>query len=195
MKTSLLHRTGIFLLAVMLLSACGPGLEGATVGVPVTESAPLDDLGHDPCLQGNWDMSNGDVNALMAALAPVPGLTIPSGNLVLEFTGNDFSYGSRDLIMRIDIPDGYMEAEAAFLYTGGFSTTGGMIVLSEIVYSAEAFTWRAVIDGEMEEMPGPNALLFPVPGGGPYECSGDALVIETTGGASGPVDMFFFRQP
>lgn len=155
---------------------------------------PLPGSGSDPCLQGNWVMSNEDVNSTMAALAPVPGLSFPGGTLVMAFTGGDFSYASSDLVARMDIPDGYMEAEAAFLFTASFSTADGIINFANTVYDVEALVWRAVIDGDTEEAPGPGALLFPIPGNGPYGCSADALTFEVSGGA-GPVVLFFTRQP
>jgi hypothetical protein len=196
MKTLLVQRIGMFALAIMLLSACSTGPEEEAPGeAPVSEPAPLGGTGSDPCLQGNWEMSNEDVNSMMADLAYVPGLSIPTGTLVMSFTGNDFAYGSRDLVMRIDMPDGYMEAEAAFLFTATFTTAEGMLMLSDIIYSAETFVWRAVIDGQVEETAGPNTLLFPAPGNGPYGCSADALTIQTAGGAGGPVVLFFTRQP
>ena len=182
------------LLAMLLLAACAPGLEGGSDS-PVTGDEAPDGLGQDPCLQGTWEMSNPEVNALMASLAYVPGLTIPTGTLVLSFTGDEFAYGSRDLVMRIDNPGGYLEAEAVFLHSGNFATTGGVLITSNVVSNAEAMTWRAVINGQTTEAPGPNAVFFPVPGGSPYACSGDALTIDSVGGTGGTVYLIFFRQP
>lgn len=188
-------RFSFFLLATFLLAsllgACRPGLEEN----PGDESMPLDSMGRDPCLQGNWEMSNADVNALMAALVPISSLTIPSGTLVMSFVGEDFSYASRDLILRANMPDGYMEAEAAFLFTAKFASQGGNLIFSETIYEAEALIWRAVIDGEVEEMPGLQTVLFPMPGGGPYECSDDMLTVEAVGGTGDTVYLIFFRQP
>ena len=106
MKTSSRFMVGISVLLLGLLAACGPGLEGGPGRDPVTESMSLDGMGSDPCLQGNWEMSNSDVNALMASLVTIPGLSIPSGTLLMSFTGDDFSYGSQDLVLHTDVTGG-----------------------------------------------------------------------------------------
>ena len=88
-----------------------------------------------------------------------------------------------------------MEAEAVFLFTATFATEDGMIIFTDTVYDVQGLVWRAAINGGMEEIPGPQALLFPVPGGGPYECSSDMLVIDAVGGTGDTVYLIFFRQP
>lgn len=179
-----------------LLLACAALLSGCnlltTSGDATAE--PLPGSGSDPCLQGNWVMSNEDVNSLMQDLAPLPNLTIPTGTLTMTFTGNDFAYGSDNLTMRADISGGYMETEAAFLFTASFSTSNGVISFANTVYDVETFVWRAVIDGNVTEMPGSATIQFPIPGNGPYGCTADALTFEVTG-SSGPVVMIFTRQP
>ena len=188
-----IHLLFTLLLAAALLTACGPGLEGGSDS-PVTGDEMPDGLGRDPCLQGNWEMSNAEVNALMASLTIIPGLSIPSGTLQISFTGDEFAYGSRDLVLRATNPGGYLEAEAVFLHSGNFSTTGGLLITANVVSNAEAMVWRAKIDGEITEAAGPNAVFFPVPGGGPYECSGDSLTIDSVGGTGDTVYLIFFRQ-
>ncbi|MEZ0396769.1 MAG: hypothetical protein ABWK53_10130 [Anaerolineales bacterium] len=157
---------------------------------PETSSAPASD----PCLQGNWVMSNEDLNSTMQALTGIPNLSIPTGTLVMSFTGDDFSYASDNLTLRMDMSDGYMEAEAGFLFTALFSTSNGIITFTDTVYDAETFVWRAVINGEVSEIAGQNTLRFPVPGSGPYGCSADALTFEAISGATGPVVLLFTRQ-
>lgn len=139
-------------------------------------------------------MSNEALNSTMQALAPIPNLSIPTGALVMTFTGNDFAYGSDNLTMRMSMPGGYMETEAAFLFTASFSTSNSVIQFTNTVYETEEFVWRAVIDGEVSEVAGPNMVRFPVPGNGPYGCSADALTFEAVSGATGPVVLFFTRQ-
>lgn len=188
-----IHLLVTLFLAAALLSACGPGLEGGP-GSEVSGDEARDGLGQDPCLQGSWEMSNAEVNALMAQLATVPGLEIPSGTLQIAFTGEEFAYGSQDLVLRAPIADGYLEAEAVFLHTGKFATTDGMLVTTNVVSNAEALVWRANIGGNVTEMAGPNAVFFPIPGGGPYECSSDLLTIDAVGGNGETVYLIFFRQ-
>jgi hypothetical protein len=180
----------LFLAVVLtLLTACGPGLEP-----PGSVSTPGGSSGSDPCLQGSWVMSNENVNTLMLSLTTVP-LSIPTGTLVMTFTGGDFGYASEDLTIRIDIPDGYLEAEAGFLFHGKFDTSGNSIEFSSTVYDVEAFTWRAVIDGMTEESVGPNAIAFPIPGNGPYLCSANTLSFNTVSGTGENVILTFTRQP
>ncbi len=179
----------LLLAAALLLAGCRlPATEGET---PAETSSAS---GSDPCLQGTWIMSNEDVNSTMQALVPIPNLSIPSGTLVMRFTGNDFSYASDNLTMRIEMPGGYMEAEAAFLFTASFSTSDGRINFTNTVQDTEIFVWRAVINGEVSEIAGPNNLTFPIPGNGPYGCSADALTFEAVSGATGPVILVFTRQ-
>lgn len=189
MKTPPTRNILLFLALVLLGASCGgPGLlSPAEVALEPTLSG-----GSDPCLQGTWTMSNENVNTLMLSLTPVP-LILPTGTLVMSFTGDDFSYGSDGLTIRMDIPGGYMEADAAFLFTGNFATSGGSIEFGQTVYSAEAFTWRAVIDGEMEETTGPNAIAFPMPGNGPYLCDANLLSFNTTSGTGENVVLTFTR--
>ena len=174
----------------LLLASCNPGLESD----PRDESSVLEGMGSDPCLQGTWTMSNSDVEALLASLAPIPGMTIPSGSLVMAFTGDDFSYAAQDLVMRIGIPGGYMEAEAGFLFYGSFATSDGMIAFSETIYDAEILVWRASIDGNITEAPGPQVIAFPMPGGGPYECTTDMLTIDAVGGSGETNYLIFYRE-
>jgi hypothetical protein len=181
----------LFLLIVILGAACGgPGLQSPAE----VASEPTLSGGSDPCLQGTWVMSNENVNTLMLSLTSVP-LILPTGTLVMSFTGEDFSYGSDGLTIRMDIPGGYMEADAAFLFTGAFATSGGSIEFGQTVYSVEALTWRAMIDGEIEETTGPNAIAFPAPGNGPYLCDADLLSFNATSGTGDSVVLTFFRQP
>jgi hypothetical protein len=188
MKTHLVLPALLFVLLVFLSGCSLLTAEEAATAEPLPESD------NDPCLQGTWVMSNEDVNSTMTALAPIPGLSIPSGTLTMAFTGNDFAYSSSDLTVRIYSSDGYMETDAAFLFTASFSTADGIINFANIVYDVETLVWRALIDGNVTEGPGPNTLLFPIPGNGPYGCSADALTFEVSGGA-GPVILLFTRQP
>ncbi len=189
MKTHLFHNSILFLLIVLLGAACGgPGLLSPDeVALEPTLSG-----GSAPCLQGTWVMSNENVNTLMLSLTPVP-LILPTGILVMSFNGNDFSYGSDGLTIRMDIPGGYMEADAAFLFSGAFATSGGSIEFGQTVYTAEAFTWRAMIDGETEEAVGPNAIAFPMPGNGPYLCDAHLLSFNTTSATGDSVILTFTR--
>jgi hypothetical protein len=190
MKTHPFRNVMLFLLIVILGAACGLGLQSpAEVALEPTLTG-----GSDPCLQGNWVMSNENVNTLMLSLTPVP-LILPTGTLVMSFNGDDFSYGSDGLTIRMDIPGGYMEADAAFLFSGAFATSGGSIEFGQTTYSVEAFTWRAMIDGEMEEATGPNAIAFPMPGNGPYLCDANILSFSTTSTTGDSVVLTFFRQP
>lgn len=179
----------LLLSCAVLLSACSlrTAEDNAT-------PEPLPGSGSDPCLQGNWLMSNEDVNSLMQDLVPVPGLSAPSGTLTMAFTGSDFSYASSGLVVRMDNPGGYMEAEAAFLVTSSFSTQDGIVNFANTVYDSEILVWRAVINGETTEAAGPATLQFPVPGSGPYGCTADTLTFEVAG-SGGPVVMMFTRQP
>ena len=181
----------LFLSVVLLGAACsGPGLQSPAE----VASEPALTGGSDPCLQGTWVMPNEDVNTLMLSLTPVP-LSLPTGTLAMSFNGDDFSYGSDDLTIRIDIPGGYMEADAAFLFSGAFATSGGLIEFGQTIYSVEAFTWRAMINGEMEETTGPNAIAFPMPGNGPYQCNANSLSFGATSGTGDSVVLTFSRQP
>lgn len=190
-KPSISFLSLMILSLVAFLTACGPGLEERGSVTAESESAG----GSDSCLQGTWVMSNEDVNALMSSLTTVPGLSIPLGTLVMNFTGNEWSYGSNELLMRADVPGGYMEADALFLYTGNFSTSSGMITFTNVVGDIETLAWRASINGGMEQITGPSAIFFPVPGNGHYNCSGDYLSFEVNSGATGTAGLFFTRQP
>ncbi|MBI4731546.1 MAG: hypothetical protein HY781_05355 [Chloroflexi bacterium] len=167
-------------LLVFLLSACSlPGRTGNSVA----------------CLQGNWEMSNSDLNLMLATLVPVPGMSIPVGTFLMAFSGSDFSYGSEGFALRIEIPDGYMEADAAFLTTGTFSAEDGVITFSGLVSDREISTWRAVVDGEVVEVPGATSIDFPSPGSGPYTCSDTTLAITSVSGTGDPFVMIFTRLP
>ena len=191
MKLHMLKILSLFIVGASL-SACGPGLQspGSVTVEPTGRNSSSD-----PCLEGYWVMSNEDVNALMSSLVTVPGLSIPLGTLEMAFIEGEWSYGSNELLVRMDVPGGYMEADAAFLFTGKFTSSEGSITFNNIIYDAEAFSWRAYINGEMMEVEGPSALAFPVPGNGPYNCSGDSLSFDTTSGTGSVVGLFFTRQP
>ena len=89
------------LLSLSILVAC----ERTDLGGEAT-SEPVTNQEAGACLQGNWVMSNEDVNSLMTSVAPVPGLSVPTGTLVMAFTSEDFSYGSDNLTVRMEMPGG-----------------------------------------------------------------------------------------
>ncbi len=151
--------------------------------------------GDDSCLQGNWAMSNEDLNALFESLTQVPGLVILEGTLHMSFTEGDFSYGSENIVMHMAIPGGYMEAEAFFLFTASYATSDGILTFASTIYDVGALTWQATIDGETTEVSGPGTVLFPIPGDGSYHCSSGELILNTVGGTSGPVALIFTRVP
>jgi hypothetical protein len=147
------------------------------------------------CLQGNWVMSNEDFNIMLLTLVPVPGLSIPVGTLLMNFEGDQFVYGSDAFTLQIDLPGGYMSADASFATDGTFSAADGMLTFADMVTSRNVSTWVAVIDGEVAEAPGSFDVSMPAPGGGPYSCEGDLLAITSIAPSGEPFAMIFQRQP
>ena len=147
------------------------------------------------CLQGNWVMTNEDLNIMLLTLVPVPGMSIPAGTLLMTFEGDRFVYGSDAFTLQIDVPDGYMSAEASFATDGTFSAAEGVLTFSDMVTSRNISTWVAVIDGEVAEAPGSFDVSMPAPGSGPYTCEGDLLVITSMAPSGEPFAMIFQRQP
>jgi hypothetical protein len=147
------------------------------------------------CLQGDWEMSNSDLNVMFATLVPFPVIEIPAGTLQMTFSGSDFSYLGDGLILHTEIPGGYMETEAVFLTTGTFTAADGMISFENLITDSEEFIWRASIDGEVSEVEGTNSLYFPPPGNGPYLCSETTLTIPAVSGTGEVFAMLFTRLP
>lgn len=165
--------------------------------LPRTSESPSS--GNDPCLQGNWIMPSEDVNSLMQRVIPIPNMSF-RGSLTMSFSGNEFTYASDGMTMRVDTPNGYMEADTIFLVTANFSTNNGVITLYNTIADSSVLVWRGMVNGDFGEVQGPiNTLQFPSPDNAPYVCTADTLTFQTrTFSASGPsgfTEMTYRRQP
>lgn len=177
MKLRTLPAVFLFLLTLSACSLPGRAISGAN------------------CLQGEWVMYNEDLNGMMIALIPVPGMYIPVGEFHMTFEGSNFVYYSEGYTLRLENPSGYQEADANFETEGTFSAENGVLVLSDMITIRDVTTWRAVIDGETAEVPGGTLLAAPDPGMGPYTCSDSTLTIHSVSGSGTNYDMIFTRQP
>ncbi|MBM3151970.1 MAG: hypothetical protein FJZ96_07185 [Chloroflexi bacterium] len=184
MKSALVY---LNVLLIFALASC------SLPGTPAEDSPALSDDA--ACLQGVWEMSNADLNAMLSILIPVPGMRIPVGTFYMTFSGTQFAYQSDGYTLRIDLADGYMEADALFLTSGTFSAQAGNLTFSDLIYDQEISTWRAVINGVTADVPGTTTISIPPPGSGPYVCSGSTLTIESMNSAGAPFDMVFSRLP
>ncbi len=165
--------------------------------LPRTSESPSS--GNDPCLQGNWIMPSEDVNSLMQRVIPIPNMSF-RGSLTMSFSGNEFTYASDGMTIRVDMPGGYMEADAIFLVTANFSTNNGVITLYNTIADSSVLVWRGMVNGDFVEVPGPiNTLQFPSPDNSTYVCTADTLTFQArTFSASGPsgfTEMTYRRQP
>jgi hypothetical protein len=172
------------LLLVLLMSACS--LPSAEAALPANSAV---------CLQGNWEMSNSDLNAMLLALIPLSSFSIPAGTFGIRFDGDLFIYYSDGYTLRIAMPDGYMEADVTFQTDGTYAVDGGMLNLSDIVSTNDISAWRAVINGETQEVPGNTSVMVPQPGSGPFTCSATTLTISTVTPSGETYAMLFSRLP
>jgi len=94
----------------------------------------------------------------------------------------------------MDMPGGYMEADARFSNTGGYAANGGMLVLEQGTVGAEAVRWTGHVRGRTVHVPGrgPSVSFLPM-GAGPYECAPNKLVIQTRNPTGDSVPMTFLR--
>jgi hypothetical protein len=159
----------------------------------VTASACSMPSGRDPCLQGDWVMSNEDLNIMLLTLVPIPGLSIPAGTFLLRFEGDEFVYGSDAFTLQIDFPDGYMSAEAGFATDGKFTAEDGILAFTDMVSSKNISHWVAMKDGRVVDAPGSYEVAIPPPGGGPYSCSDHLLSITSMTPMGEPFTLIFTR--
>lgn len=172
----------IFLIS--LLSACS---------LPQDIPAPPPEQDSAACLQGEWEMSNAELNLMLATLVPVPGMGIPVGTFRITFIEDDFLYYSDGFVLRLDMPEGYLEAEATFETGGTFTAEDGRLNLADIVSSKEVSTWRAVKGDLVVEVPGDIDVSVPLPGNGPYTCDANTLTITSPSPTGDPFPMVFQR--
>lgn len=200
MKTQSRSRLSFVLFAVpILISACSLGstaVPGST-SIPQTPTfTPAASAGSDSCLQGTWIMPTSDLERMMAALLPMPGLHVTSGELLMAFDGDSYEYQSSGFVLRVDLgTDQYMEATASFRNTGSFSTGLGKIIFTSIGSESEVTSWTAYKNGESVTVPGSGPQVsLSFSGENPYRCTVDRLEIDTYSPTSGTLTMFFSRQ-
>jgi hypothetical protein len=193
-----------FLLTAGLVSACSIG--GAAAGsTPSAESpspAPTSTpttataAGWDSCLLGNWTMPTADLQAMIAALIPIPNLSVPSGELNISFDGASYDYSSGGFVLRVDLgPGKYMEANATFRNTGTYATDGGMILFESAGSESEISAWTGYDNGESMTVPGAGPeVSFAFSGANPYRCSADRLEIDTPQPTGDGQTMNFLRS-
>ncbi len=214
MKKSI-FRTGLMLMGLALLTtACNlPFLAGndqtsdsldnmgtdappvnIAVGLPTVDPT---DSSSDPCLQGQWVMSLESLQILMATLLPMPNFHIREGTMAMSFSGENYTYGSENLVMRMDTTPGeYFEGSASFTAIGTFSTVNGEIIFDNTTNTQNISSWGAFRNGEFTEIPGgAPQISFGFPESGLYTCNGDTLSVDTKGTANTPVPMVFIRIP
>ncbi len=180
---------------IVFLAACSLPSTGTEEPAMGNESTPVPAENDFACLQGVWEMSNTALNEMLASRVPVAGMSIPTGTFRLTFDGNTFGYGSDVFALRMEIPGGYMEAEAIFLVSGNFSTADGVVTFTDQLYTSEVITWRAMIDGEVSETTGATSIFLPAPGSGTYTCSGTSLSLPSASGTGEAFTMVFSRVP
>jgi hypothetical protein len=173
-------------LLVVFLSAC--------TTPPATTGNGTDSPATDTCLEGVWLMESAILDLLLASIVPVPGLSVPAGQLAMEFSGDRYTYTGAYTI-RFETGSGqYIEADANHLNSGTFSTENGQINFVSEGSESEALVWTAYNQGEVVTSDGTGPeFSIPEPGGGPYKCNENSLEIATRGGTGDPVTMFFAR--
>jgi len=155
------------------------------------------DPSHDPCLQGQWVMSLESLQVLMATLIPLPNFHIREGSMAISFSGENYTYGSENLVLRMDTQPGeYFEGVASFTAVGTFTTANGEIIFDNTTNTQTIYSWRVFKNGEFTEVPGgAPQISFGFPGSGLYTCNAGSLTIGTQGTANTPVPMVFTRTP
>lgn len=176
------------------LGASPATLEPTPTTTPSAPAIPAD--GGDGCLIGTWSMDTAAADQMLASLTGVTTLHVAAGSLTLAFDAGRFHYGSVGVTVRTDLPpSGYIEAEATFASTGGFSAEGGMLTFNTESVTNDIGVWRAVINGETAEVPGGGPVIsFSPPGSAPYRCSADLLEVLTRNPAGAEVSMTFVRS-
>lgn len=191
----------IWMLSALALAAIGCSLGSApATSEPTPTTAPSAPAtpagGEDSCLNGAWSMDTAAADQMLANLTGVTTLHVAAGSLGLTFEGGRFRYGSDGVTVRSDLPpSGYIEAEATFASTGGFSADGGILTFNTESVTNDIGIWRAVINGETAEVPGGGPVIsISPPGSAPYRCSADQLEILTRNPAGAEVSMTFARS-
>lgn len=141
-------------------------------------------------------MDTAAADQMLGSLTGLSTLHVVAGSLVMTFDGERFLYASEGLTVRTDMPpSGYIEAEGTFSSTGGFAAGEGILTFNTESVTKEIGMWRALVNGEMVEMPGsgPEFSLTP-PGSAPYRCSADRLEVDTVSPLGGDVIMTLRRS-
>ena len=142
-------------------------------------------------------MNLESLQVLMATLLPLPTFHVQEGSMAMSFSGENYTYGSENFVLRMDTKPGeYFEGAATFTAVGTFSTANGEIIFNNSTYTQNIASWRAFVNGEYIEVPGgAPQISFGFPGSGLYTCNGDTLTVSTQGTADTPVPMVFTRVP
>ena len=161
MKKSIFRNLPMLFVIALLATACNlPLLAGSdeTSEPPVTtgtDAPPVAletttstiepvDSSHDPCLQGQWVMSLESLQVLMAALLPLPTFHVQEGTMAMSFSGENYTYGSENFVLRMDTKPGeYFEGAATFTAVGTFSTANGEIVFANTTNTQTISSWRS----------------------------------------------------
>lgn len=189
----------LFWTGSMILSACSTG---ATPGAPPSPTSPTQppptvesasSTESDLCLQGDWVMPTGDLDLMIATLVPIPGVRVPSGELLILFDGSTYRYLSYGFILHTDIDTGeYMEATLSFENSGSFSTSDGFILFNSITSESEVSSWTRYKNGETYIVPGTGPqIAFSMSGENPYRCTAERLEIDTFHPTLGTMTLFF----
>ena len=108
-------------------------------------------------------------------------VSVESGQMILSFTGNNFSYGSEELTVRVSLPTGdYSEVIGTFVSTGRFTAGGGEINFRDVVSETEIHSFRLVRNGQVMEGTtdfAPVIQLEPPESAG-YQCLGNSLTLQ-----------------
>ncbi|MBN1439999.1 MAG: hypothetical protein JW929_11375 [Anaerolineales bacterium] len=100
-------------------------------------------------------MPTADLDSLLAAIVPVPGLHAVSGGLQMAFDGNAYTYYSDEFVLRMDFgPGQYMEATSSFRNTGTYTANDEIIQFDSASVKSGVSEWTAYKDGAMVSAPG-----------------------------------------
>jgi len=183
-------------LACSLGASPVPSEPAPTVEAAPTLPAVTPAGGSDPCLEGTWTMDTAAADQMLGSLTGLSTLHVSAGSLSITFAGDRFEYASEGLTVRSDMPpSGFIEAEGSFAAAGSYVAGEGVLTFNAESTTTEIGMWRAVINGETVEMPGPGPdFSLTPPGSAPYRCAADRLEVDTAGPVTPEVTMVFTRS-